>query len=72
MKKLTVEFSDGMTSLLDNLAKERGTTKVDIIRRALALYNYVSKEAFGKKDQKLVITGKDDEVIKEIVLIEKA
>lgn len=68
MKKLTVEFSDGMTEVLEDLANGRGSTKVDVIRNALALYHYIYKEVLKKTGRKLAISSEEDEVIKEIVL----
>jgi len=68
MKKLTVEFSDGMTEVLNDLANGRNTTKVDVIRNALALYHYVYREVFKKKGRKLAISSEEDKVVKEIVL----
>ena len=69
MKKLTVEFSDGMTEVLEKIAEERKTTKVDIIRNALALYHYVYQEAVKKQGRKLsIISEKDGKILKDIVL----
>jgi ribbon-helix-helix CopG family protein len=44
-KKLTVELNERATARLDNLAKSKGLSKVDILRRALALYEYVEEQA---------------------------
>ncbi len=68
MRKLTIEFNDGMTKLLESLANGRGTTKVDVIRNALALYYYVNEEVLKKEGLKLAISSNEDKVIKEIVL----
>ena len=66
MPRMTIEFPDQANEMLKELAKKGQTTKVDVIRRALALYNYVQREA-KDKDRRLLITGDDDETIKEIV-----
>ncbi len=66
MPRMTIEFPDEGNEMLKDLAKKGQTTKVDVIRRALALYNYVQREV-KDKDRKLLITGDDDETIKEIV-----
>ena len=68
MAKLTVEFSDGMTKLLESLARKNGTTKVDVIRRALALYNYVDEEVLDKKGRKLSITESDNKILKDLIV----
>ena len=66
MPRMTVEFPDEANEMLRDLAKKGQTSKVDVIRRALALYNYVQREV-KEKDRRLLITGSDDEAIKEIV-----
>jgi predicted transcriptional regulator len=44
-QKLTVELSEVANAKLDRLAETKGLTKVDILRRALALYEYVAEQA---------------------------
>lgn len=67
MGRLTVEFPDQVTEILSKLAKEDQTTKTEVIRRALALYNYLHEHGVKKGDRKLSITDKDDTIIKDIV-----
>jgi predicted transcriptional regulator len=67
MAKLTVEFNDRMNEMLEQLAAKEDTTKVDILRRALALYRYVEQEV-GDNDRRRVAITEDDKVLKEIVL----
>lgn len=67
MPKLTVEFNDRMNEMLEQLAAKQGTTKVDIIRRALALLRYVEAEV-GDSDKRRLAISEDDKVLKEIVL----
>jgi hypothetical protein len=67
MPRITIEFSEQLDNILKDLAQEGNTSKVEIIRRALALYNYVNKEV-KHKDLKLSVTGDDDKLLKEIVL----
>ena len=66
MPRLTIEFPDKVNEMLVELAKKDSTTKVDIIRRALALYDYVHKEAM-EKSRKVSITDDDDTIIKDIL-----
>ena len=71
----TVDFGDKAEALLEKFAKNRGVTKGDIIRRALATYEYLisilnadhlnTKKGNGMK---LSITNEKDEVIKDILL----
>jgi predicted transcriptional regulator len=66
MPKLTIEFSDKMNQILEDLANEKETTKVDVLRRAVALYKYLDLE---QKDQtnKVSIT-RGGKAVKDIVL----
>ena len=66
MPRMTIEFPDKVNDTLNELAKKDQTTKVDILRRALALYNYVHREAFDK-ELKLSITDDEDTILKDIV-----
>jgi len=63
MPKLTVEFNDKMNEILEQLAEEKSTTKVDVLRRAVALYKYLDGE---KKDGKITIS--QDNKTKDVVL----
>ena len=66
MPRLTIEFSNNVNAVLNELAEGDQTTKVDVLRRSLALYNYVHKEAAAKR-LKLSITDDQDRIIKDIV-----
>lgn len=67
MPKLTVEFSGRWNDMLSELAAKEGTTKVDVLRRALALLKYVEDEV-GENDKRRLAIAEDDKVLKEIVL----
>jgi len=67
MPKLTVEFNDKMSDILERLAEEKGTTKVDVLRRAVALYKYLDSEQKEDESKKVSIT-KDGKAVKDIVL----
>jgi len=67
MPKLTVEFNDKMNEILEQLADEKGTTKVDVLRRAVALYKYLDSEQKEDESKKVSIT-QDGKAIKDIVL----
>lgn len=66
MPRLTIEFPNKVNDMLKELAKKDETTKVDVLRRALALYNYVHREAIDK-DKKLSITDDEDNILRDIV-----
>ncbi len=67
MPRMTIEFSDQVDKILKSLAKKNQTTKVEILRRAISLYDYVEKETRGENDQKLSITD-EGKIIKDIIL----
>jgi cell fate regulator YaaT (PSP1 superfamily) len=66
MPRLTLEFPDQVNDILKELAEKDQTTKVDVFRRALSLYNYVHKEAI-EKNLKLSIVDDERKVITELV-----
>ena len=68
MAKLTVQFSEEGTHTLEELARKNSTTKIDILRRALALYDYVERELDREKGRNLSITDPDGAPIKDIIL----
>lgn len=67
MPKLTVEFSDKMNEILEELANEKATTKVDVLRRAVALYKYLDSEQKKDENKRVSIT-QDGKAVKDIVL----
>ncbi len=67
MPRITIEFPEQVDKILKELAEKGDTSKVDVIRRALALYNYVNKEV-KEKNLKLTIADEEDKILKEIVL----
>ena len=69
MPRLTVEFPDATNEVLVKLAKQEGTSKREILRRALAMYSLLHEEGVRVGgDRNLVITEKKgDKPIKQIV-----
>jgi hypothetical protein len=67
MPKLTVEFNDKMNQTLEQLAADKGVTKVDVLRRAVALYKYLESEQKEGSNKKVSIT-EGDNILKDIVL----
>ena len=66
MPKLTIEFSPKMNEILEQLANEKETTKVDVLRRAVALYKYLDSEQ--QDESKRVSITQDGKAVKNIVL----
>lgn len=67
MPRITIEFPEQIDKILKDLAEKGETSKVDVLRRALALYNYVNKEV-KEKDLKLAVADNEDKILKEIIL----
>jgi predicted transcriptional regulator len=64
--KLTVQFSDQADNVLNKISKRRGLTKSDILRRAIALYDYVDEETASDPKKRLSIT-KEGQTVSDIV-----
>lgn len=68
MPKMTLKFDDRINTILTVLAERKATTKVDIIRRALAAYKYLDDE-LQDSDRRVSITSvKEDIIIKDVIL----
>jgi hypothetical protein len=67
MKRLTLDMSPKMDDILTHLARGKSMSKAEVLRRAVALYNYV-EEQLASGETSLTISNKQDEVIKEIVV----
>jgi predicted transcriptional regulator len=66
MPKLTVEFSDKMNEILEQLAQEKDTSKVEVLRRAVALYKYLDSEQQDESNR--VSITRDGKAVKDIVM----
>lgn len=66
MARLTLEFSEDVDALLRDLAKAEKIDQYEVIRRALALYQYLHKEA-TVENHKLQIANEERGIIENIV-----
>lgn len=66
--RFTADFDADFDAMLSELAKSKGTTKADIIRRSVASYNFLEQNADEKQGQKVSITDKLDRVLKDVIL----
>ena len=64
-KRLNVNISNALSNTLDNLADAEGTSKTDILRKAIALFDLVIKER--EKGGKLIVVDEENNVRKEII-----
>ncbi len=68
MARLTIEFPDDADAILQKLAKDEHTTKREVVRRALALYNYLSEEGVKMgSGRRVSITDQNGNVMKDIL-----
>ncbi|MCK5197183.1 MAG: hypothetical protein KAR21_02470 [Spirochaetales bacterium] len=66
-KRMTIELSDKMNKEVENIVSHgEGSSKVEVIRNALALYVYAMKEA--AEGYNLAVTQDGKNVMKEIVM----
>jgi predicted transcriptional regulator len=66
--RYTIDFDDEFDKTLTDLVKNSdATTKAEVIRRAVATYNYLKKAQKAGKNAKIAIT-EDDKVTKEVLL----
>jgi len=66
MPRMTIEFPEKVNDMLTELAQKEEVSKAEILRRALALYNYLQREAVDKQ-KKVSITDGNDTIIKDII-----
>ena len=68
MPRLTIDFPDEVNEILSKLASDEKTSKREVLRRALAVYDYLHQEGVKMGGEKnLAITDKEDKVITRIV-----
>ena len=63
--RYTFEFTAKTVKLMDDLAKDAGITKSEVLRRSLAIYSYIYREVISKH-LRLVIKDRRKN-LKEIV-----
>ena len=70
MPRLTIEFSENVNEILKDLAKKDQITKVDVIRRSLALFDFIHKEVV-EGNKRLIVTDDNGDPPKEILLTQE-
>ena len=65
-KRTTINFSPKLAQAVEQLSIEEYTTKAEIVRKAISLYNFLYTEV-KKNNGKLIITNSTGEEAKEIV-----
>ncbi len=66
MAKYTINFAEEFEKRLAELAKEKGTTKADIVRRAITYYAILDEER--AKGNKIVIQDEENGTEQRLVI----
>ena len=70
MPRLTVQFDSNVSKMLQELANRKGTTKVEILRRALATYKHLDDEIFDNDSKRISVTSaKENKILKDVILL---
>ena len=67
MAKYTIDLGTEFEQQLNQVAKDKALSKAEIIRRAVATYVVISREA--GQGNKVAITDKQDRILKELVTV---
>jgi flagellin-specific chaperone FliS len=71
MARLTIQFPERTSKILEELSEDNEVTKTEVLRRAVALYKYLNEEVRkGKGKNKVVIADEHDKILKEIAMTE--
>jgi predicted transcriptional regulator len=71
MPRYTIDLGDSFDKKLSNLADSKGISKAEVIRNALASYEYLQNETSASNEEggsKTVSITKDGTILKDIVL----
>ncbi len=68
MGRYTIDLGEKFEELLRELSREKGVTKSEVIRRAVASYGYLVRQSIAHPGTKVSITTADDKVMKDVVL----
>jgi hypothetical protein len=68
MARYTIDFGPEFDLILEGMAKKKGSTKAEVIRRAVASYSYLDKQVDTDAGTKVSVTNAKDQVLKDVVL----
>lgn len=67
--RFTLDYGDKFDEVLSRLAEDKTVSKAEVIRRAVATYNYLNEQIkIRGKQVKLSLSDENDRVIKDIVI----
>ncbi len=64
--KLTVELGDELSLWLQELAKEKGMTKVELVRRIFGMSLAIEEEKLPADQRELVKAARNDEILNDL------
>lgn len=67
MAKYTIELGTEFEQQLNQVAKDKSLSKAEIIRRAVATYVVISREA--SQGNKVTITDNQNHILKELITV---
>lgn len=67
MAKYTIDLGTEFEQQLNQVAKDKSLSKAEIIRRAVATYVVISREA--RQGNKVTITDNQNHILKELVTV---
>jgi hypothetical protein len=73
-RRYTIDFDNEFDGLLSTVAKQKGTTKSEVVRRAVASYAYLNQQISAKTgpseqaNLKVSLTDANDRVVKDVIL----
>ena len=65
MGRLSVQFDNKLSNKLAQIAKEKGVSKTEIIRRAIATYDTLGEEI---NDDGKIMVVKENKVVKQLIV----
>lgn len=66
--RYTIDLDPVFDKTLAGLAVAKGTSKAEIIKRALATYSFISRQIPAESGRKVSITDASDKVLKDIII----
>ena len=67
MAKYTIDLGTEFERQLKQVSQDKSLTKAEVIRRAVATYVVISREA--SMGNKIAITDKQDHILKELITV---
>ena len=67
MARFTIDTDQQFDQNLNDLVNMTGGTKADVLRKAVATYKYLKTED-QQPENKVSITNKDNDVLKDVIL----